>query len=589
MTRAIQRARAEHPAEGEQTGGEQAAGEQSGTEHGTEGSGTERVAAGDTPVQRRVSVPDAIDSPSRPLESRIRQRAEAAYGMGFGHVRVHNEAVAQHSAADLDALAYTTGPHIVLGSDRVSDEVMFEEVDHVRQQALGPVPGRSNGKGEKVSDPHDPFEQSAGANGKKLARGEAPDLALPGAGAPGGAVQRSTDGGVSVQRMENPRGRRNSGEYEADESAPEQDSGRDADSSPERRELQDHIRRQLGEGADLGDVADRLNRLGEDAPRFRRVRRVRRDSDSDSPERPAGRPAQGGPAPEELLGQLPEDLEPQDLADLVEQTDRLAQDGPQFRRVRRMVPESDSDSPERPAGPPAREQGAGAQFEDPFPELPENDKLDPLRALLLNDMHENGLNKKLKVTFSVTANEAIGGGHAWMEVTGSDGVRVTFGFFPVERNGLTLLPTAGGVLCPDPIAKYGATNHESKNVTLREIVQGYHLIHSKSNDTYHFTAHNCTTFAAEVWKSITGKAVPTNFLTVAGAVHQAVANPRATNEGIASHQEQRLNDRKERMRPLAEGPMRGMIPGPGTAEEVADRLARERQSQTSSSDSGEVD
>jgi len=186
VTRAIQRARAEESPKGQQSGPE-------GRE--TEGSG---------PAQERSSVPDAVGSPGRPLEPRILQRAEQAYSMNFGHVRVHSDPVARSSAEELGALAYTTGPHIVLGGNRVSDEVMYEEVDHVRQQALGSVPGTLNGKGEKVSHPNDPFEKSAGSNGRKLARGAAPDLSLPGASLPGGAVQRSVDGGVPVQRADRP-------------------------------------------------------------------------------------------------------------------------------------------------------------------------------------------------------------------------------------------------------------------------------------------------------------------------------------------------------------------------------------------------
>ena len=156
------------------------------------------------PVQRQSSVLDAVGSPGRPLEARILQRAEQAYSMDFGHVRVHSDPVAQRSADELGALAYTTGSHIVLGGNRVSDEVMYEEVDHVRQQALGPVPGTDNGRGEKVSRPDDPFEKSAGANGRKMARGAAPDLSLPGTSLPGGSVQRSVDGAVTVQRVDRP-------------------------------------------------------------------------------------------------------------------------------------------------------------------------------------------------------------------------------------------------------------------------------------------------------------------------------------------------------------------------------------------------
>ncbi|MFD4554047.1 DUF4157 domain-containing protein [Streptomyces sp. NPDC058469] len=191
VSRAIQRARDEQRAD-EQRG----EGQHSGPETS--------AAEGAVPVQRRASVVDAVGSPGRPLEPRILQRAEQAYSMDFGHVRVHSGPVAQRSAEELGALAYTTGSHIVLGGNRVEDEVMYEEVDHVRQQALGPVPGTDNGQGEKVSHPDDPFERSAGANGRKLARGAAPELSLPGAALDGGAVQRSVDGDLPVQRADRP-------------------------------------------------------------------------------------------------------------------------------------------------------------------------------------------------------------------------------------------------------------------------------------------------------------------------------------------------------------------------------------------------
>ncbi|MEU3491530.1 eCIS core domain-containing protein [Streptomyces massasporeus] len=188
VARAIQRARDEHHPEGERS-----------EARGHDGDGA-------VPVQRRPSVLDAVGSPGRPLEGRILQRAEQAYGMKFGHVRVHSGPVAQRSAEELGALAYTTGSHIVLGGNSVSDEVMYEEVDHVRQQALGPVPGTDNGRGERVSHPDDPFERSAGSNGRRMARGADPDLSLPGAAAPAGAIQRSADTGapVPVQRADRP-------------------------------------------------------------------------------------------------------------------------------------------------------------------------------------------------------------------------------------------------------------------------------------------------------------------------------------------------------------------------------------------------
>ena len=131
VTRAIQRARDEERAEGQRGGPE----------------GRDAEAA--VPVQRRASVVDAVGSLGRPLESRILQHAEQAYDMDFGHVRVHSGPVARRSAEDLDALAYTTGSHIVLGGDNITHEVMYEEVDHVRRQSLGPVPAPTTARARR--------------------------------------------------------------------------------------------------------------------------------------------------------------------------------------------------------------------------------------------------------------------------------------------------------------------------------------------------------------------------------------------------------------------------------------------------------
>lgn len=469
-------------------------------------------------VQRRSSFADAQRTPGRPLSHHIQRTAEQAYGMPFGHVRVHDDPVSQQSAVELGASAYTSGPDIYVGPQGADDETMYHELDHVRQQSLGPVPGTDNGMGARVSSPRDPFEVSSAANGRRVARGEAPDLALPGAPGHGGAVQLSA-AAPAVQRMEDQRGRRDDREYEADNSAPEQDS----DSSPERRELREQIRRQIEQGPDMGDLADRLDRLGE---------------------------------------------------------------GPLIPRMRRVLPESDSDSPERPAQPPVRERALPAR--EPIPTLAEHSDLAPLRDLLTQDLEEGDLGRKLKVTFNVFANGNATEGHAWMEVTGSGGRRVSFGFFPTEQGYMSLGSVAGGVRCPDPFAaRRSATSHESKNVALRDIVKGYQLVHGRVQDNYSFTLHNCTTFAGDVWKAMTGKAIPTNLLSAMGLLSLAVATPRAAAEGLESHQEQRTTERRGRVLPLAQGPARGLMPGPGNAEEVAERLARARQSQSSSSESTE--
>lgn len=153
-------------------------------------------AVGGPAVQRRSSVDEAVASPWRPLDARIRETAEQAYGMDLGHVRVHTGPVAQRSAVELGALAYTTGAHIVSASPQLDDETIYHEIDHVRQQSLGPVAGTDNGAGAKVSSRNDPFEVQSAANGRRLAQGAAPELGVP------GSVQRATGPGPApVQRV----------------------------------------------------------------------------------------------------------------------------------------------------------------------------------------------------------------------------------------------------------------------------------------------------------------------------------------------------------------------------------------------------
>ncbi|MFJ6849086.1 DUF4157 domain-containing protein [Streptomyces sp. NPDC091271] len=141
-------------------------------------------------VQRRVSVQEAISSPGSRPEPRILDKAQQAYGMSFDHVRLHTGPVAQRSAMEFNAVAYTTGSDIVSQKPHLDDETIFHELDHVRQQTMGPVAGTDNGAGAKVSHQDDPFEKQSAANGRKLAQGGAPDLSLPGSSAP---VQRAVE------------------------------------------------------------------------------------------------------------------------------------------------------------------------------------------------------------------------------------------------------------------------------------------------------------------------------------------------------------------------------------------------------------
>ncbi|MFF2511418.1 DUF4765 family protein [Streptomyces sp. NPDC058086] len=162
---------------------------------------------GHGPSVQRSAVHQVLRSPGRPLDAPLQTEMEARFGEGadFSGVRVHTDAVAQRSAAEIGAKAYTSGSNVVWdGQDK---HVLAHELDHYRQQLAGPVPGTDNGSGVKVSDPNDWAERAAEETSRRVMSGAVPtqravdpgartETAAP-AGAP--AVQRMTD--PVVQRV----------------------------------------------------------------------------------------------------------------------------------------------------------------------------------------------------------------------------------------------------------------------------------------------------------------------------------------------------------------------------------------------------
>jgi hypothetical protein len=87
-----------------------------------------------------ASVEQALTSPGRPLESALRQDMEQRFGHDFSRVRVHSGAVAEQSARDVNAHAYTVGHDIVFGAGRFAPRMhdgrrlIAHELTHVVQQ-----------------------------------------------------------------------------------------------------------------------------------------------------------------------------------------------------------------------------------------------------------------------------------------------------------------------------------------------------------------------------------------------------------------------------------------------------------------------
>ncbi|MFC8142691.1 DUF4157 domain-containing protein [Streptomyces paradoxus] len=138
---------------------------------------------GHTPsVQRRALVHDVLNSPGQGMDSGLRTEMEARFGgADFSGVRVHKGPLAQESAAELGAKAYTSGAHIVEGAP-LTKEDWAHELTHYQDQMTGPVPGTDNGAGVRVSQENDSGERHAVENARQVMNGPVP------------AVQRTPDG-----------------------------------------------------------------------------------------------------------------------------------------------------------------------------------------------------------------------------------------------------------------------------------------------------------------------------------------------------------------------------------------------------------
>ncbi|WP_416070361.1 DUF4157 domain-containing protein [Streptomyces sp. ME02-6991-2A] len=130
-------------------------------------------------VVQRSAVHDVLRTPGRPLDDATRGDMEARLGADFSDVRIHNDAAAKASAAEVGARAYTSGSHVVIGDGGADKHTLAHELTHVIQQRSGPVAGTVNGAGLKVSDPSDRFEREAEANATRVMRSAAPEAAAP--------------------------------------------------------------------------------------------------------------------------------------------------------------------------------------------------------------------------------------------------------------------------------------------------------------------------------------------------------------------------------------------------------------------------
>jgi hypothetical protein len=159
-----------------------------------------------SPSVQRSTVHEVLRSPGEPLAEPLRAEMEARLGADFSDVRMHTDPAARRSAQEVDARAYTSGSHIVVGEGGADKHTLAHELTHVIQQRAGAVAGTETVGGLSISDPADRFERAAEANAAEAmsrpvpAAGHAPGAVHPSPSQDGEAVRGAPGHAPPVQR-----------------------------------------------------------------------------------------------------------------------------------------------------------------------------------------------------------------------------------------------------------------------------------------------------------------------------------------------------------------------------------------------------
>jgi hypothetical protein len=153
--------------------------------HGGRG---DRRSRSTSPALAGASVARVVGSAGRPLDPPTRRFMETRYGHDFGHVRVHDDEAARHSADELGARAWTLGSHIAF-EPRVYDPLtahgralIAHELAHTIQQH-----GRAPGSAPRLGPAGGAQESEARAASRAVTAGM-PATVTPGSAA--GSIQR---------------------------------------------------------------------------------------------------------------------------------------------------------------------------------------------------------------------------------------------------------------------------------------------------------------------------------------------------------------------------------------------------------------
>jgi len=145
-------------------------------------------AASAAPQTAPNSVGKTLSEPGRALQPALRRDMEHRFGHDFSHVRVHTGASAEKSTRDVDAQAYTVGPHVVFANGRLQPEqaegrrLLAHELTHVVQQGRAKPTGllRYSPQG----DHHSPAEKEAEHNAVRIGQRGRLNVSVRSTGAP---------------------------------------------------------------------------------------------------------------------------------------------------------------------------------------------------------------------------------------------------------------------------------------------------------------------------------------------------------------------------------------------------------------------
>lgn len=152
---------------------------------------------------QRSAVRHVLHDAGAPLQEPLRAEMETQFGgVDFSGVRLHSDLVAQRSAAEIGARAYTSGNHVVIGEGGTDRHTLAHELSHIVQQRQGPVAGTDHGDGLRVSHPSDRFEREAEANAHRVMAGPVP--VRQAAAAVEHGPDRASVRTAAIQRVNNP-------------------------------------------------------------------------------------------------------------------------------------------------------------------------------------------------------------------------------------------------------------------------------------------------------------------------------------------------------------------------------------------------